>query len=109
VRNSHSEEVEAGRIHQAGPQSVRAHFWHLLRAGVVLQSRLRSEFVLLCSKFSSLDQPSALRLQVPVENQTAWDVIISLIFVATFFFIGYHSIREFMDMRRGILPKLEFD
>jgi putative exporter of polyketide antibiotics len=47
--------------------------------------------------------------QVPVENQAAWDVIISLIFCAIFAFIGFMSIREFLDMRRGIVPKIVFD
>jgi hypothetical protein len=50
-----------------------------------------------------------LRPQVPVENQAAWDAIISIIFCAIFAFIGFMSIREFLDMRRGIVPKIVFD
>ena len=50
-----------------------------------------------------------IRLQVPVQNQVAWDVIISVIFCIIFAFIGFMAIREFMDMRRGMIPKIVFD
>ncbi len=49
------------------------------------------------------------RVQVPVDNQVAWDVIMAIVFCIVFAFIGFMSIREFMDMRRGIIPKIVFD
>jgi hypothetical protein len=48
-------------------------------------------------------------VQVPVDNQVAWDVIIAIVFCIVFAFIGFMSIREFIDMRRGIVPKIVFD
>jgi hypothetical protein len=56
---------------------------------------------------------TALRIsrakQVPVDNQIAWDVIMAVVFCVIFAFIGFMSIREFMDMRRGMVPKIVFD
>ncbi len=44
-----------------------------------------------------------------MDNQVAWDVIMAIVFCIVFAFIGFMSIREFMDMRRGIVPKIVFD
>ena len=63
----------------------------------------------LCGRCSPVHNVPPIRLQVPVQNQVAWDVIISVIFCIIFAFIGFMAIREFMDMRRGMIPKIVFD
>jgi hypothetical protein len=54
-----------------------------------------------------LHSPS--RSQVPVKYQVEFNVIISIVFVAIFAFIICMSGREYLDMRRGIVPKIVFD
>ena len=63
----------------------------------------------LTAAFNTASQYYLFFLQVPVDNQIAWDVIIGILFCIVFAFIGFMSFREFMDMRRGIVPKLVFD
>ena len=63
----------------------------------------------LCGRCRPVHNVPPIRLQVPVQNQVAWDVIISVIFCIIFAFIGFMAIREFMDMRRGMIPKIVFD
>jgi len=46
---------------------------------------------------------------VPVKYQVEFNVIISIVFVAIFAFIICMSGREYLDMRRGIVPKIVFD
>ena len=65
--------------------------------------------VLPCARPIPVHNLPLTRRQVPVQNQVAWDVIISIIFCVIFAFIGFMAIREFMDMRRGMIPKIVFD